>query len=83
MRVPGGAIALLFPIDWPEPCGFTMIEAMGCSTPVSGFRRGSVPGLNRKRCRELFEERFQVAQVSQSDCEVYEPARQQACPVMS
>jgi glycosyltransferase involved in cell wall biosynthesis len=39
----GGARALLFPIDWPEPFGLSMIEAMACGTPVLGFRCGSVP----------------------------------------
>jgi glycosyltransferase involved in cell wall biosynthesis len=39
----GDAQALLFPIDWPEPFGLSMIEAMACGTPVLGFRRGSVP----------------------------------------
>ena len=39
----GDASALLFPIDWPEPFGLSMIEAMACSTPVLAFRRGSVP----------------------------------------
>jgi glycosyltransferase involved in cell wall biosynthesis len=108
-RFLGDAIALLFPIDWPEPFGLTMIEAMACGTPVIGFRRGSVPeiiddgvtgfivddldsavgrvarvrGLSRKRCREQFEQRFDVAQMSQGYCDVYELARQQSCPVMS
>jgi glycosyltransferase involved in cell wall biosynthesis len=39
----GNASALLFPIDWPEPFGLSMIEAMACGTPVLAFRCGSVP----------------------------------------
>jgi glycosyltransferase involved in cell wall biosynthesis len=39
----GEALALLFPIDWPEPFGLTMIEAMACGAPALAFRRGSVP----------------------------------------
>jgi glycosyltransferase involved in cell wall biosynthesis len=39
----GQARVLLFPIDWPEPFGLAMIEAMACGTPVLAFRHGSVP----------------------------------------
>jgi glycosyltransferase involved in cell wall biosynthesis len=41
-RFLGGAKALLFPIDWPEPFGLVMIEALACGTPVVAFRGGSV-----------------------------------------
>lgn len=39
----GNALALLFPVDWPEPFGLAMIEAMACGTPVIAARCGSVP----------------------------------------
>ncbi|HET9044515.1 MAG TPA: glycosyltransferase family 4 protein [Burkholderiales bacterium] len=39
----GGALGVLFPIDWPEPFGLVMIEALACGTPVIGYRCGSVP----------------------------------------
>ncbi len=86
----GNAIALLFPIDWPEPFGLVMIEAMACGTPVIAYPRGSVPeiiqhGINgfivrdadeavravarigrlsRRRCRQVFEERFSATRMA-------------------
>jgi glycosyltransferase involved in cell wall biosynthesis len=39
----GEASALILPVDWPEPFGLSMIEAMACGTPVLAFRCGSVP----------------------------------------
>jgi glycosyltransferase involved in cell wall biosynthesis len=39
----GGALGVLFPIDWPEPFGLVMIEALACGTPVIAYRNGSVP----------------------------------------
>ena len=80
----GKALALLAPIDWPEPFGLVFIEAMACGTPVITRPRGSVPELiesgvtgfivesvkegieavrripsiDRKRCRDVFEQRF-------------------------
>jgi glycosyltransferase involved in cell wall biosynthesis len=39
----GNALAVLFPIDWPEPFGLVMIESLACGTPVIAWRNGSVP----------------------------------------
>jgi glycosyltransferase involved in cell wall biosynthesis len=45
----GGALALLFPVSWPEPFGLVMIEAMACGTPVIAFPRGAVPEVVKHR----------------------------------
>ncbi|HDZ59676.1 MAG TPA: glycosyltransferase family 4 protein [Actinobacteria bacterium] len=43
----GNAYAVLFPINWPEPFGLVMIEAMACGSPVIAYRNGSVPEVMR------------------------------------
>lgn len=94
----GNAKALLFPIDWPEPFGLVMIEALACGTPVVAFRRGSVPeiltpgesgfivnsieeaveaiknidGISRRRCRQIFEERFTAERMVKDYLRVYD-----------
>jgi len=94
----GGAVALLFPIDWREPFGLVMIEAMACGTPVVAWRGGSVAEvisdgvsgfvvedldaaveatmraatLERRHCREVFEERFTVSRMARDYVAIYE-----------
>jgi glycosyltransferase involved in cell wall biosynthesis len=93
----GNAHAVLFPIDWPEPFGLVMIEALACGTPVIAFRNGSVPEvidhgetgfvvgsleeaveavgrvseLSRRRCRQVFEQRFDAARMARDYLDVY------------
>jgi len=94
----GKAHALLFPVDWPEPFGLAMIEAMACGTPVVAYRRGSVSevmvdgvtgfivddlesavqatkkvaALSRRRCREIFEERFTASRMARDYLAIYQ-----------
>ncbi|WP_280154556.1 glycosyltransferase family 4 protein [Piscinibacter sp. XHJ-5] len=93
----GGARALLFPIDWPEPFGLVMIEALACGTPVISYAGGSVPEvlehgvtgyivndhqqavaaarridlIDRRRCRQAFEQRFTATTMAERYLEVY------------
>lgn len=72
----GSALALLFPVDWPEPFGLAMTEAMACGTPVLALRRGSVPevvedgvtGFVRESEEELAEVAEDVGRLSRRAC---------------
>jgi glycosyltransferase involved in cell wall biosynthesis len=64
----GGARAMLFPIDWPEPFGMVMAESMACGTPVVAYRGGSVAeviedGVTGFICDELDQAVAAVARV--------------------
>ena len=93
----GNALALLFPIDWPEPFGLVLLEAMACGTPTIAYPRGAVPEIlidgvsgfivgnvssavkaverirqiDRRRCRETFEQSFTAARMAQDYVSVF------------
>jgi hypothetical protein len=74
----GGALALLFPIDWPEPFGLVLAEAMACGTPVVAFPGGAVEeivvdGVTGYICRsktldEMVEKVRQIERIDRSAC---------------
>jgi glycosyltransferase involved in cell wall biosynthesis len=79
----GNAYAYLFPIDWPEPFGLTMVEAMACGTPVVATNCGSVPevvenGVSRFICRslrELIDSVVSARRLDRAGCRAYAEAR--------
>jgi len=60
----GGALALLFPIDWPEPFGLVMIEANACGTPVIAWRHGSTPEVIHPEVNGVLVESIEEAVVA-------------------
>lgn len=72
----GGAYALLFAVDWPEPFGLAMPEAMACGTPVLALRRGAVPevvadgvtGFVRDTEEELAEVAWRIPALDRAAC---------------
>lgn len=72
----GNAAALLFPIDWPEPFGLVMIEAMACGTPVIAFPAGSVPeiledgvtGFLVRDVKEAAQAVLRISKISRARC---------------
>ena len=100
-RVLGGARALLYPIQHPEPFGLVLVEAMLCGTPIAAMRMGAVPEivdegvtgftgssleelqrivpkcstLDRRRIREIAEERFSASRMAASYVAAYEQLR--------
>ncbi len=102
----GHARALLMPIDWPEPFGLVMIEALACGTPVIAYANGAVPEvlehgttgfvvasqaeaiaaaqdigqIDRRRCRQAFEQRFTDRTMGERYMAVYRQLVAQAVP---
>jgi glycosyltransferase involved in cell wall biosynthesis len=70
----GGALAVLFPVDWPEPFGLVMIEAMACGTPVIAFRAGSVPEVMRPGVSGFVVEDVEAAVQALVDIERFDRA---------
>ena len=75
----GNAIALLFPIDWPEPFGLVMIEAMACGTPVVAFRNGSVPEVLEHGVTGFIVDNIDDAVAATARCAQLDRRRIRAC----
>ncbi len=75
----GGARALLFPIEWPEPFGLVMIEAMACGTPVIAYRHGSVPEIVHDGVNGYIVDSVDAAVAALDRIEAIDRARCRAC----
>jgi glycosyltransferase involved in cell wall biosynthesis len=72
----GRAAALLFPIDWEEPFGIVMAEALACGTPILGFARGAVPevirhgvtGFVSRNVNEMTLHVNRISELKRADC---------------
>ncbi len=72
----GNATALLFPIDWPEPFGLSMVEALACGTPVVAYNHGSVPevlthgktGFIVESLAEAIASTKRIGEINRRDC---------------
>ena len=73
------AICLLHPVTWPEPFGFTMIEAMACGCPVVAFQEGSIPeivkdkktGFVVEKEKEMIHAVEKIKLISRRSCREY------------
>jgi glycosyltransferase involved in cell wall biosynthesis len=70
----GNAYALVCPIDWPEPFGLVMIEAMACGTPTVAFRHGSVPEVIDNRVTGYIVENVEEAVQALQTIETFDRA---------
>ena len=83
----GQACGLLFPINWPEPFGLVMIEALACGTPVAAYGRGSVPevlddgetGFIVEDCAGAVQAVERVSSIDRTRCRQVFEARFSAC----
>jgi glycosyltransferase involved in cell wall biosynthesis len=70
---------LLFPIDWPEPFGLVMIEAMACGTPVVAWREGSVPEVVNDGISGRVVSGMEEAVAAVAEVRAYDRRRIRAC----